>query len=44
MKQKTVVRIVCIVLAIILAVSVFAVAIPMIVANAAYARGHKDYL
>ena len=35
MKQKAVVRIVCIVLAVILAASVFAIAIPMITANAA---------
>ena len=46
MKQKTVVRIVCIVLAIILAVSVFAVAIPMIVANAAAkpVKGGNGYI
>ena len=46
MKQKTVVRVVCIVLAVILIASVFAVAIPMIAANAATkpVTGGKGYI
>ena len=46
MKQKTVVRIVCIVLAAILAASVFAVAIPLITANAAAkpVKGGSGYI